>query len=120
VDEIAGILLELLIGGPVVVARLLGEERRQEVERRQADRPAVVPDVPLRPRPRVVLPEAAPAAQYVGPGYVTRVGKDSHCLVCGDSLERHVVACPRCATLHHQECWSYNGGCSTYGCRRAA
>lgn len=38
------------------------------------------------------------------------------CPVCGNRMEDHPVACPRCATPHHPECWEYFGGCSTYGC----
>ena len=28
-----------------------------------------------------------------------------------------VTACPACNTPHHSECWNYNGGCTTFGCR---
>lgn len=28
------------------------------------------------------------------------------------------VSCPSCDTLHHKDCWSENGGCTTYGCIR--
>ncbi len=26
------------------------------------------------------------------------------------------IVCPGCNVLHHQECWQYNGGCTTYAC----
>lgn len=39
------------------------------------------------------------------------------CRVCGARLSPPVVACPRCEAPHHADCWDYNGGCSTYGCR---
>jgi len=30
------------------------------------------------------------------------------------------VACGSCRALHHQECWTYNGGrCAIYGCPRS-
>lgn len=29
------------------------------------------------------------------------------------------VVCPGCRTPHHAECWDYNGGCTTFGCRNA-
>ena len=48
------------------------------------------------------------------------LGKGTRCLVCGDSLESDLVSCTACATLHHQDCWDYARGCSTYGCRRDA
>lgn len=38
------------------------------------------------------------------------------CNICGDPIEQDLVYCPRCKTPHHQECWEYNGRCSTYGC----
>ena len=43
-----------------------------------------------------------------------------HCMVCGEPLVHDVVHCRRCRTPHHRECWSYCGGCSTYGCREKA
>jgi hypothetical protein len=43
---------------------------------------------------------------------------ESVCQVCGDSLAHgQVVYCLRCATPHHEECWSYARACSTFGCR---
>ena len=54
-----------------------------------------------------------------GPTFEIRLGKGTRCLVCGDALESHLYSCPDCATPHHEECWAYNRGCSTYGCRRA-
>jgi hypothetical protein len=39
------------------------------------------------------------------------------CQVCGEKMETRVVFCAKCRTPHHEECWSYVGQCSTYGCR---
>jgi hypothetical protein len=39
------------------------------------------------------------------------------CQVCGEAMETRVVFCAKCRTPHHEECWSYVGQCSTYGCR---
>jgi hypothetical protein len=39
------------------------------------------------------------------------------CQVCGETMESRVVFCAKCRTPHHEECWSYVGQCSTYGCR---
>jgi hypothetical protein len=39
------------------------------------------------------------------------------CQVCGSELRDRVVYCARCRTAHHEECWSYAGQCSTFGCR---
>jgi hypothetical protein len=38
-----------------------------------------------------------------------------HCTDAGTDL-----ACPRCHTLHHLDCWNYNGGCGLYGCTPTA
>jgi len=38
------------------------------------------------------------------------------CQICGADLEGDLVACARCATRHHRDCWEYTGICSTYGC----
>jgi hypothetical protein len=43
--------------------------------------------------------------------------KGGHCPVCGSDLASQVVYCRRCRTPHHEECWSYVGGCSTYACK---
>jgi len=29
------------------------------------------------------------------------------------------TVCPDCHVSYHQDCWTYNGGCGTYGCDRA-
>lgn len=39
------------------------------------------------------------------------------CQICGAGMTDHVVFCAKCRTPHHEECWTYNGACSTYGCR---
>jgi len=41
----------------------------------------------------------------------------ARCMVCGEGLESNVVYCRSCRTPHHRDCWTYSGGCSTYGCR---
>jgi len=38
------------------------------------------------------------------------------CQVCGTEMRSEVMHCGRCRTPHHEECWVYAGGCSTYGC----
>jgi len=39
------------------------------------------------------------------------------CQVCLEKMDSRVVYCAQCRTPHHEECWSYMGMCSTYGCR---
>ena len=39
------------------------------------------------------------------------------CQVCGEKMESRVIFCAKCRTPHHEECWSYIGQCSTFGCR---
>lgn len=41
----------------------------------------------------------------------------ARCMVCGEALQSDVIYCRSCRTPHHRDCWSYSGGCSTYGCR---
>jgi hypothetical protein len=43
--------------------------------------------------------------------------KAGDCQVCGEKMESRVIYCAKCRTPHHEECWSYVGTCSTYGCR---
>lgn len=41
----------------------------------------------------------------------------SSCPVCGDPLVRDdLVLCLDCDAPHHEGCWVFNKGCSTYGC----
>ncbi len=101
-----------------------------EVERNQSQ--ATPPPRPPSPssRPAVspagrslveeVSAEPIPPAQFVGQGYTAKMRQEAHCLVCRGLLEKDVVSCEKCATLTHQDCWNYNRGCATYGCRRAA
>ena len=42
---------------------------------------------------------------------------EGQCQVCGEKMESRVVFCAKCRTPHHEECWSYVGTCSTFGCR---
>jgi len=113
-------LVELLLQLLSPVSWLLAENERRSAEEREvkARQPEGETPAPPPPRRRVTLPESAPAAQYVGPGFIARVGKDGHCQVCGELLTCDVVSCDQCATLHHQDCWTYAGGCSTYACVR--
>jgi len=43
-------------------------------------------------------------------------GRPGICRICGTGLADRIIACSRCNTPHHQECWEYVGRCSTYGC----
>lgn len=111
-------LVTQVLFGPL--SWLVAENERRSAEDREVQRRRGDAEAPA-PRPaagRVALPDPPPSAQYVGPGFVARVGKEGHCQVCGESLTRNVVSCDRCATLHHQECWDYIRGCSTYACTR--
>lgn len=39
------------------------------------------------------------------------------CGVCGDAVsEVEGVSCDRCSSPHHQDCWTFNQGCSVFGC----
>jgi hypothetical protein len=38
------------------------------------------------------------------------------CQVCGETIVAELVHCRRCQTPHHEDCWQYFGGCSTFGC----
>jgi hypothetical protein len=50
-----------------------------------------------------------------------QTGVSVTCPIClsqvqaGDVLHR----CPDCQIVHHQECWTEVGGCSTFGCKQA-
>jgi tetratricopeptide (TPR) repeat protein len=41
------------------------------------------------------------------------------CPYCQNRIaaDSEATICPACNTPHHTECWNYNGGCTTFGCR---
>lgn len=42
-----------------------------------------------------------------------------NCPYCQTKIknQNEAVTCPLCGTPHHTDCWTENGGCTTYGCR---
>ncbi len=44
------------------------------------------------------------------------------CVVCQEKIgaEDEVVACPRCRSVHHVQCWKNKGGCGKTGCPQTA
>jgi len=60
---------------------------------------------------------AALAPPRPSPVEVVTIAPGGVCQVCGTTMEERVVFCAKCKTPHHEECWIYNGACSTYGCR---
>lgn len=38
------------------------------------------------------------------------------CEVCGDAIVGPHVVCTACRTPFHRDCWTFVGGCSTFGC----
>lgn len=84
---------------PALTARRTGPIAREPVA------VAVAPVAPSAPLPGVELGGVA----------VDPVG--SQCRVCAHELAERLVMCSRCEAPHHAECWAYNEGCSTYGCR---
>lgn len=56
--------------------------------------------------------DEAPAAPVV-----TRAGGETECPYCATPMPRaEAVACCRCHTWHHRDCWQESGRCTTYGC----
>lgn len=47
---------------------------------------------------------------------------DQTCIVCSQVItaESEVVACPRCRSVHHVDCWKGKGGCGKTGCPQVA
>ncbi len=103
-------LLEFLIEG--VIPFLWGILSPRSEPQMPEQRPTLARAVTWAPPP-----PPPPPRQEAAPDFVTRLGKGTHCLVCGDPLEKDAVPCPKCATLHHEQCWDYVRGCALYGCR---
>jgi hypothetical protein len=64
---------------------------------------------------RAALAQSRRSPSLAETGVVYRSG--GVCLVCGSKMDERVVSCSKCRTPHHEECWAWNGSCSTYGCR---
>jgi hypothetical protein len=43
-------------------------------------------------------------------------GKDGRCPVCAERVHTDVVTCSVCQTVHHAECFRYNGRCGIFSC----
>jgi len=88
----------------------------------------------LRDKPKVRLMEGRPAQELEWAARFLRVAikgrtavpedaslkvdaSAGDCQVCLEKMDSRVVYCGKCRTPHHEECWSYMGMCSTYGCR---
>lgn len=39
------------------------------------------------------------------------------CPVCAAPISGEARQCPSCRAPHHDDCWSYNGGCAIFACR---
>ncbi len=93
---------------------------------RPATRPMPSIDRPLMPvilPPVVVRPEDIPdpsesVTEAIPEAPATEAEQQPKCPFCGEALgERPAHICRYCQTPHHQECWTANGGCTTFGCR---
>jgi hypothetical protein len=62
-----------------------------------------------------VVLELAPTAGIYWLNEASAAG--GQCQVCGTEMRDGVVSCVRCKTPHHEQCWTYAGGCSTYACQ---
>lgn len=38
------------------------------------------------------------------------------CAICGQAVAKSWLQCQRCGSIHHRDCWEFNGRCSTFGC----
>jgi hypothetical protein len=48
---------------------------------------------------------------------IAGAGAEVVCQICGSTIAADAkVVCRRCGTPHHEDCWEFNGRCSTYAC----
>lgn len=114
----AELLLFLLLVIMKRVAFLVGRALRAEGVSVREEVASMQPPVP-RPRTVRFQVKPSPTGQYVGPAYAARASSGTECQICGTALQGDLVSCRDCSTLHHGDCWTYSGGCSTYGCPSA-
>jgi hypothetical protein len=80
----------------------------------QPRRPGAPPVEPLAGPDEIRILEERSSASKPG---VTRAGGETECPYCATVMARvDAVACIRCHTWHHRDCWSESGRCTTYGC----
>jgi hypothetical protein len=58
---------------------------------------------------------SAVGIEFVSEGK-TETATEVVCQICGEAITTELVHCRRCKTPHHEDCWEYFGGCSTFGC----
>lgn len=65
-------------------------------------------DLPNVPVTRLPAIKSDKNTEYVG----------KVCPYCHNAIKStsDIVVCSTCDTPHHKDCWSENGGCTTYGC----
>lgn len=64
----------------------------------------------------LAIEETEPSLQIVD---IRMRNPHSICGVCGEGVAGAHVLCGHCDAPHHEDCWTYNRCCSTYGCRSA-
>src|SRR6185295_11166026 len=76
---------------------------------------------PVESSAPAAAPPAAPSAPLVDMATTSLSGAQTTCPICQSPIgaEESAVRCPACSQVHHEECWTEVGGCSTYGCERA-
>ncbi len=65
--------------------------------------------------------EGAPVAASAVPASKEVASSEATCTVCQTVITAGVAVklCPECRLPYHDDCWSDNGGCATYGCSQA-
>jgi hypothetical protein len=105
---LAGLLLG--IWAAVALAAACRQEWRQ---RHYRPPPRALPKIP----PRQDAPRAGCRPRRRPVRISVAASAEARCPVCDDPLgAAAAVACSRCDTHHHADCWKFAGGCSTYGC----
>lgn len=69
---------------------------------------------PRLPRPTARVLPVVQAVQFLDAPLPVRDG--ARCPVCSTALAGEALACASCDSVHHAECFNYNGCCGIYGC----
>lgn len=73
-------------------------------------RPGYAPELVALTGARIPRPD--PAIRVVAQGN----GDEGRCPVCSTPATGSILACTRCSTPHHTDCFRYNGDCAVYAC----
>jgi hypothetical protein len=103
-------LIPIATGAKILMSIIRGISEKTETISKKTDHKKAAGILPVIKGP-LIRPEELNIIE------VSTDAAGAHCPVCATSLTgEDNISCPRCNTLHHKDCWDFNGTCAVYGC----